>query len=75
MIQPIIPITELETTEKSSVDRHVEDLDDVQEVYHNAEIPDEIMEQLIECWRVERSRRRHQLIGLRASGLCWFARC
>jgi transcriptional/translational regulatory protein YebC/TACO1 len=24
----------------------LEDLDDVQEVYHNAEIPDEIMDQL-----------------------------
>ncbi|MDR7024733.1 YebC/PmpR family DNA-binding transcriptional regulator [Pseudomonas peli] len=41
------PITDLETAQKviKLIDM-LEDLDDVQEVYHNAEIPDEIMEQL-----------------------------
>ncbi len=41
------PITDLETAQKviKLVDM-LEDLDDVQGVYHNAEIPDEIMEQL-----------------------------
>ncbi len=41
------PITDLETATKvmKLIDM-LEDLDDVQSVYHNAEIPDEIMEQL-----------------------------
>jgi YebC/PmpR family DNA-binding regulatory protein len=41
------PITDLETATKvmKLIDM-LEDLDDVQNVYHNAEIPDEIMEQL-----------------------------
>ena len=41
------PITDLETAQKvmKLIDM-LEDLDDVQNVYHNAEIPDEIMEQL-----------------------------
>ena len=41
------PITDLETAQKviKLIDM-LEDLDDVQEVYHNAEIPDEIMDQL-----------------------------
>jgi YebC/PmpR family DNA-binding regulatory protein len=41
------PVTDLETAQKviKLIDM-LEDLDDVQNVYHNAEIPDEIMEQL-----------------------------
>ncbi|GIZ11497.1 YebC/PmpR family DNA-binding transcriptional regulator [Pseudomonas sp. NCCP-436] len=41
------PITDLETAQKvfKLIDM-LEDLDDVQNVYHNAEVPDEIMEQL-----------------------------
>src|SRR5690606_29474281 len=41
------PIADLETARKvlKLIDM-LEDLDDVQNVYHNAEIPDEIMEQL-----------------------------
>ena len=41
------PITDLDTAKKvlKLIDM-LEDLDDVQNVYHNAEIPDEIMEQL-----------------------------
>ncbi|MNC29455.1 Transcriptional regulatory protein PmpR [compost metagenome] len=41
------PISDLETAQKvlKLIDM-LEDLDDVQSVYHNAEIPDEIMEQL-----------------------------
>lgn len=41
------PIADLETAQKvlKLIDM-LEDLDDVQNVYHNAEIPDEIMEQL-----------------------------
>jgi YebC/PmpR family DNA-binding regulatory protein len=41
------PISDLETAQKviKLIDM-LEDLDDVQEVYHNAEIPDAIMEQL-----------------------------
>jgi YebC/PmpR family DNA-binding regulatory protein len=41
------PLTDLETAQKviKLIDM-LEDLDDVQDVYHNAEIPDEIMEQL-----------------------------
>ncbi|MDO9619895.1 MAG: YebC/PmpR family DNA-binding transcriptional regulator [Pseudomonas sp.] len=41
------PVTDLETAQKviKLIDM-LEDLDDVQEVYHNAEIPDGIMEQL-----------------------------
>lgn len=41
------PITDLETAQKvmKLIDM-LEDLDDVQNVYHNAEIPDEIMDQL-----------------------------
>ncbi|TBU91657.1 YebC/PmpR family DNA-binding transcriptional regulator [Stutzerimonas kirkiae] len=41
------PITDLETAQKvfKLIDM-LEDLDDVQNVYHNADIPDEIMEQL-----------------------------
>lgn len=41
------PITDLDTAQKviKLIDM-LEDLDDVQEVYHNAEIPDEIMDQL-----------------------------
>ena len=41
------PLTDLETAQKvlRLIDA-LEDLDDVQNVYHNAEIPDEIMEQL-----------------------------
>lgn len=41
------PVADLETAKKvmKLIDM-LEDLDDVQEVYHNAEIPDEIMEQL-----------------------------
>ena len=41
------PLNDLETAQKviRLIDM-LEDLDDVQEVYHNAEIPDEIMEQL-----------------------------
>jgi len=41
------PVTDLETAQKviKLIDM-LEDLDDVQEVYHNAEISDELMEQL-----------------------------
>jgi transcriptional/translational regulatory protein YebC/TACO1 len=41
------PITDLDSAQKviKLIDM-LEDLDDVQEVYHNAEIPDELMEQL-----------------------------
>ena len=41
------PIADVETAQKvlKLIDM-LEDLDDVQNVYHNAEIPDEIMEQL-----------------------------
>ena len=41
------PVTDLETAQKvlRLIDA-LEDLDDVQNVYHNAEIPDELMEQL-----------------------------
>ena len=41
------PVADLETAKKvmKLIDM-LEDLDDVQNVYHNAEIPDEIMEQL-----------------------------
>ena len=41
------PVTDLETAQKvlRLIDA-LEDLDDVQNVYHNAEIPDEVMEQL-----------------------------
>ncbi|MBM7059749.1 YebC/PmpR family DNA-binding transcriptional regulator [Pseudomonas sp. UL073] len=41
------PVTDLETAQKvlKLIDM-LEDLDDVQNVYHNAEIPDELMEQL-----------------------------
>ena len=41
------PVADLETAQKvlKLIDM-LEDLDDVQNVYHNAEIPDEIMEQL-----------------------------
>mgnify|MGYP000160818837 CR=1 FL=1 len=43
----LAPITDLDTAKKvlKLIDM-LEDLDDVQNVYHNAEIPDEIMEQL-----------------------------
>jgi len=41
------PLADLETAQKvlRLIDA-LEDLDDVQNVYHNAEIPDELMEQL-----------------------------
>jgi transcriptional/translational regulatory protein YebC/TACO1 len=47
----MVPSTEveldLEGAEKLlKLTEHLEDLDDVQNVYHNASIPDEIMEQL-----------------------------